>query len=1005
MQEIANGDRVIAPSGIISANGANLELSGEGSGNVTVASGKSFTVPGVINADGGIQRSSSGDMNIGTTSNTDTINIGRVGQKLDVLGNLEVSGTETVVGTTTFQANVTFQEDVIFGTAADDRMTFVGYIGTVGTPNIPLSPDADHDIFVVASANEVAGKTLDVAAGAGGADAGSNAGVGGAASFAGGAGGAGGITNPGGVGGAVTVSGGAGGVTGGGLDGAGGALSLLGGSRGGGAVADGAVNLGTSQTAQINIGASAIPLVVVGNATVQGNTALGNTGGDTVDFGGGGAVTATGNPTWNFGTGQVDFGGNVDANAGLDVTGALTVGGIAITQSGDALLLGGTGTTDAPAAVSLTTTERDALTPVGGMFVWNETTSNFQWYDGSSWESVPTAASAGGWTDAGGTVRLTTASDDVAIGVASMSGTEKLRVVGSGLFQVADDDALAFLVEQGTDDYFLVDTSNGSEAISLGNASTNPTLSQLGTGQVAFAGNVNAAAGLDVTTAALTAAAALTVSGGAFTFTGAAINLDPTGTYDLAMDAGQVVTVHVSDNLASAFLVQEGANNYIDIDTLTGVEVITLGNGTTNPDLTQLGTGQVAFAGNVNAAAGLDVTTAALTAAAALTVSGGAFTFTGAAINLDPTGTFALDMDSAQTAIVTVSDNLANAFQIKEGSNSYFEVDTTNGSEEIALGNATTNPDITQVGTGQVTFPGNVDATNGLDVTTAALTAAAGLTVSGGAINLDPTGTFTLDMDGGVTAIVTVSDNLANAFQVKEGSNSYIEVDTSNGSEEIELGNATTNPLFQFLGTGTVSLEGSGQKLSFPADGYVEIDERASDPTTGSGLGALYTKDDSGTQLFFRSDDNGAIYQLTPTGDESNATYTGVAGETIAAGNLVCLDWDAGNTEARVYLCDANETDEVSNAIGIATGASTAGNAITMQLTGESIVIPNAEWDTFPATTAVGQAVYMSETAGNVTLTIPTGNLTVQQVGNVSIGGTGVAKIIINVMAQVKKAA
>lgn len=56
-------------------------------------------------------------------------------------------------------------------------------------------------------------------------------------------------------------------------------------------------------------------------------------------------VTATGNPTWDFGTGQADFGGNLDANAGLDVTNAnLTVTGAdLVVDQGDVML----GDTDA----------------------------------------------------------------------------------------------------------------------------------------------------------------------------------------------------------------------------------------------------------------------------------------------------------------------------------------------------------------------------------------------------------------------------------------------------------------------------------------------------------------------------------------------------------------------------------------------------------------------------------------------------------------------------------
>lgn len=83
---------------------------------------------------------------------------------------------------------------------------------------------------------------------------------------------------------------------------------------------------------------------------------------------------------------------------------------------------------------------------------------------------------------------------------------------------------------------------------------------------------------------------------------------------------------------------------------------------------------------------------------------------------------------------VTVVDNLANAMLVQEGANAYLDITTTDGSEHIELGNTTTNPVLTQLGSGQVTFNGNVDAVNGLDVTTAALTTGAGITNSGGEV-------------------------------------------------------------------------------------------------------------------------------------------------------------------------------------------------------------------------------------------------------------------------------
>lgn len=61
-----------------------------------------------------------------------------------------------------------------------------------------------------------------------------------------------------------------------------------------------------------------------------------------VNFVGTGAVTATGNPTFNFGTSQATFNGNVDATAGLDVSGAtLTAAAGATFSAGEVLVSGG----------------------------------------------------------------------------------------------------------------------------------------------------------------------------------------------------------------------------------------------------------------------------------------------------------------------------------------------------------------------------------------------------------------------------------------------------------------------------------------------------------------------------------------------------------------------------------------------------------------------------------------------------------------------------------------
>jgi hypothetical protein len=129
-----------------------------------------------------------------------------------------------------------------------------------------------------------------------------------------------------------------------------------------------------------------------------------------------------------------------------------------------------------------------------------------------------------------------------------------------------------------------------------------------------------------------------------------------------------------------------------------GNENVTLCNATDNPTLTQLGTGQVTFGGNVDAGAGLDVT--------------GNTTTTGGTVTITTT-----DAD--------------DCFIVKaEGNEELISCRYDAGNENVTLCNATDNPTLTQLGTGQVTFGGNVDANAGLDVSGAILTAASGISTS-----------------------------------------------------------------------------------------------------------------------------------------------------------------------------------------------------------------------------------------------------------------------------------
>jgi hypothetical protein len=427
------------------------------------------------------------------------------------------------------------------------------------------------------------------AAGAGGA-----AGVyGGAAGVDGGAGGAnggtalvrGGASSGDGTGGGTTVEGGASSgaadagfavVRGGNASGAGdgGAAWIYGGTG----TTDGVVYVGTVQTSQVNIAASGVETWIYDDIVIDNGAVL----------------------RWDYQTGTRDI--KPDAAPAGSAAQALrmTAGtggaasGAAGSEGGTANFLGGLGGAgDGTYAAGTGGTAALEGGPGGG--------------DGGAGGGQGGAASVTGG--------IATGSENG--GNATVAGGSSPSATGGNVFINGGSGG-------ATDGSVYVGQLN-TNVVYLGNATDNPNISQLGTGTVSLSGNVDANSGLDV-------------SGAAFTFTGTA------GSWTMAL---------------------------------------------ADSALTQTGTGQVTFTGNVDANSGLDV-------------SGAPFAFTGTNIDLDPTGTFALDMNAAQAVTISVSDNLANAFLVQQGANAYIDVTTTDTAEKIEFGNATTNPDYEFLGSGSV---------------------------------------------------------------------------------------------------------------------------------------------------------------------------------------------------------------------------------------------------------------------------------------------------------------
>jgi hypothetical protein len=99
----------------------------------------------------------------------------------------------------------------------------------------------------------------------------------------------------------------------------------------------------------------------------------------------------------------------------------------------------------------------------------------------------------------------------------------------------------------------------------------------------------------------------------------------------------------------------------------------------------------------------------------------------------------------------------------------------------------------------------------------------------------------------------SLTDNTTDAFDLQEGTNNYININTTNSSENISFGNATTNPSFTFQGNGTTTLTGdlavngdditSDGNLTVNATGYVRIGDTGT-PGVASGDDDLYVESD-----------------------------------------------------------------------------------------------------------------------------------------------------------------
>lgn len=243
-----------------------------------------------------------------------------------------------------------------------------------------------------------------------------------------------------------------------------------------------------------------------------------------------------------------------------------------------------------------------------------------------------------------------------------------------------------------------------------------------------------------------------------------AMRLDATGNLGIGVSPSYKLDVSAASNPLRIQGLQGAAttDSLITINSATGVvrkmkitDAIAAGIIATN-GLTKTGN-SVSLGGTLTSATTL--TTSSTNTLAINGLQGGVST--DSIMTLDPiTGvlkrrTVADVINNSNTSWLLGGNTLTGTTTIGSNSNHNVGIET-NGTTRLTLSNT---GDITQSGTGQVTFTGNVDASNGLDVSTGALTATAGSTLTG-TTTMNATGAAATTIGNASSTTTIVAPNL-----------------------------------------------------------------------------------------------------------------------------------------------------------------------------------------------------------------------------------------------------
>jgi len=902
-------------------------------------------------AAGGLDVDAAGLLELGASVATSiTIGSGGAGGVMTtVAGDLTVTGNEIVNGTTIFNGATMQIGDALTDTLEIRSVTINNSLAGAGVSLLFDGTVATHLLSHQAEAGAGAGGEIGIL----GQTGGTGDGAGGIASIVGGTGG---VTN--GVGGVASIQGGA----------------------GAGSGADGAINIGTASGDAINSGLQttrwthtgiiditqasvlsgtvrvieALELsstgtgaetasIIVGNASPDGQVALGLAGSLFLDGTNGAGYIKTDDTTaWSL----------LSSGAGNTLNQAYVAGNTIAVE-----------VADGPVAISNSEGVTDALT-VTRSFV---------------------GAGRGLFIDMGSATATTGIGLEIATGATATGDAQFINNAGSGA---------AFTVQDGGSDVFDI---SGAGAITVG-----PTAGQSYTLDVSNAGviSLDAATGaINVTTTSGTTAGAVTISS-----VGNA-GLAQSGIVSVFTDAANATATGADVRVGTTNSVAGGTPGGVQIRageaftdvTDGGIDIISEVPTTGDGSNIQIRTRNVGVAGSIgdilvytegsNGATIGGITIQATGAVASAStgvvkIEGVTLDLDGETVNIDSL-VGGVSIDAATASNFTVTTGQLDIATVTSGD----VVVSTTTAGDILL-NSAAEIDLTSAGILDINSTGavTIDGSAGIAIEMAT---ASTFNVTTGALTLSTTTSGDLTL-----STTTAGDILLNsAAEIDLTSAGILDINstgavTIDGSAGIAIEMATASSFNVTTGNLTLSTTTSGDvTISTTTAGDIDLSSAVDISFAARGQAAFefndaveLTYDGTATSVI------GALNELFAGVGDDRASFTSTSGPILAQSQVVAI-----STTGTIILADADGAGTLEQPVGLVLAAVGAAAAVTVVTSGE-VTVPDAAFTgSVPTTGGSGVPVYMSTTPGLMSLTAPaSGGDTVAQIGIVSFAAVGV---------------